>query len=110
MKHVDWWKNAATHIWRSYFAMKRDGVKPNTDTKRKTHFLCGRILQEFNNEDVEFLEGYFLTEWGQDAVYLDRYSAETGMGKVYLWRLVEDANRRFFEECGLLEPQRKDGA
>ena len=105
---IPWWKGAATHIWRVYFRFQRDGRQPDSDQKRKTFYLCNQILQEFNEDDVAFIAGYFQSPWGHDAEYLMEYADRTAIGTTYLWSLVEDCNRRFFEETGLLEPQRKE--
>ena len=25
MKNIEWWRGTATHMWRTYFALERDG-------------------------------------------------------------------------------------
>ena len=107
MKHVTWWKGAATHIWRVYFRFQRDGLKPDTVSKKKSFLLCDEIIRDLSETERDFLSGYFTSQWGHDAEFVETYSKESGIGTVRLWRLVEDANREFFERVGLLEPQKK---
>lgn len=106
-KHT-WWRTAAVHFFRVYFRYLNEGLKPDTPSRQKAHFLCETVINTFSQEQRDFLQGYYTAKWGEDKEYVQQYSRQSGIGEVKLWRLVEDANRMLFESAGLLEPKQQD--
>lgn len=107
----DWWRGTATHMWRTYFTLERDGYDwdklsvPN----RKTYAICNHVfLKKFVKTDQDILRFYFTSRWGDDIYAVEDYSAKHNIPVKVIWMVIRRANRTVMEEIGLLE--RKDVA
>jgi len=110
-KSSQWWKGTATHMWRVYFALERDGfVWENLSTPdRKIYAICHHLfLKKFVATDQAILRMYFTSHWGDDRYAVENYSAHTGIPTPVIWMVVNRANRRVMEETGFLE-KKEDG-
>lgn len=109
MKSVEWWRGTATHMWRTYFALERDGFswEKLSLPDQRIYAVCHHLfLTRFVKTDQEVLRMYFTSRWGDDQYAVEDYSLKTGVPTKVIWMVVRRANRTVMEECGLLE--RKD--
>ena len=111
MKNVEWWRGTATHMWRTYFAMERDGFKweelsaPN----QRNYAVCHHVyLHYFVKTDQDILKAYFTAKWGDDLYVVEDYSLRNNIPVKVIWMVIRRANRTVMEEVGLLE--RKENA
>ena len=109
-KASDWWRGTANHMWRTYFALERDGF--NWDTlslpDRRIYAVCHHIfLKRFVQTDQNILRMYFTSRWGDDRYAVEDYSARNGIPTTVVWMVIRRANRIAMEETGFLE--RKEG-
>ena len=81
MSSKEWWKDTAIHMWRTYFALLRDGfVWENlSDPNKRIYALCNHIyLKNFTKSDQDILKMYFSSHWGDDQYVVNEYSERTG--------------------------------
>jgi len=109
MKNIEWWRSTATHMWRTYFAMERDGFVwdklslPN----QRIYAVCHHVfLSRFVKTDQDILKYYFTSKWGDDLYAVEDYSAKHNIPVKVIWMVIRRANRTIIEEVGLIE--RKD--
>lgn len=110
--NVEWWRNTATHMWRTYFALLRDEctMEEMSETNRKIFTVCDRIYRDrFIKSDQDILQAYFTCRWGDDIYAVEDYSAKHDIPVKVIWMVIRRANRTAMEETGLLE-RRDDGA
>lgn len=111
MKSVEWWRSTATHMWRTYFAMDRDGfVWENTPLpNQRIYAVCHHVfLSKFVKTDQDILRYYFTSKWGDDLYAVEDYSAKNNIPVKVIWMVIRRANRTVMEEVGFLE--RKENA
>lgn len=104
--NVEWWRTTATHLWRTYFALIRDGTsyEDMTDTNRRIWDLCDRIYRErFVTADQDILKTYFTSRWGDDIYVVEDYSLRHNIPIKVVWMIIRRANRTVTEELGILE-------
>lgn len=106
MKNIDWWRGTATHMWRTYFAMERDGFSweklslPN----QRIYAICSHLyLSRFTSIDQNILKMYFTSRWGDDQYAVEDYSLKQNIPTRVIWMVVKRANRMVMEEVGFLE-------
>ena len=109
-KSSEWWRSTANHMWRTYFAMERDGF--NWDDlsipSQRIYAICNHLYtHRFVATDQAILKMYYTTRWGDDRYAVEDYSSRTGIPTTVIWMVIRRANRVVMEEIGLLE--RKDG-
>ena len=105
MKSVEWWRGTATHMWRTYFALERDGFNWETlsDPDRRIYAVCHHVfLKKFVKTDQDILRMYFSTRWGDDQYAVEDYSLKNGIPTKVIWMVIKRANRTIMEECGFL--------
>lgn len=110
MRSVEWWRSTATHMWRTFFALQRDGFDWNKLSlpNQKIYAVCYHVfLSKFVKSDQEILRYYFTSRWGDDVYAVEDYSLKHNVPIKVIWMVVRRANRIVMEEVGLLE--RKDG-
>ena len=110
--NVEWWRSTATHMWRTYFALIRDGCELSTmsETNRKIYDVCDRIFHsKFITTDQDILRAYFTSRWGDDIYAVEDYSLRHDVPVKVIWMVIRRANRTAMEETGLLERRETDG-
>lgn len=106
MKNIEWWRGTAQHMWRTFFALERDGFDWNalSETNRKTYAICQHIfLKQFVKADQDILRMYFTSRWGDDLYAVEDYSLKNNIPTKVIWIVIRRANRAVMEEIGLLE-------
>lgn len=113
MKTVEWWRSTATHMWRTYFAMERDGFVwdklslPN----QRIYAVCHHVyLSRFVKTDQDILRYYFTSKWGDDIYAVEDYSAKNNIPVKVIWMVIRRANRTVMEEVGFLERKEDENA
>ena len=109
MKNIEWWRGTAQHMWRTFFALERDGFDWESlpDVNKKTYAICQHIfLSNFVRSDQDILRMYFTSRWGDDLYAVEDYSLKHNVPTKVIWIVIRRANRAVMEEIGLLE--RKD--
>lgn len=110
-KTKPWWQGLATHCWRTYFALVRDGVgdwEHIPHSKQTIYALCNHLfVKKFVQSDQDILRMYFTTHWGDDRYAVEDYAKRKGIPDSVIWIVVNRASRMIVEEIGLLE--KKDG-
>lgn len=109
MKSIEWWRGTATHMWRTYFALQRDGFDWSklSLSDQKTYAVCHHIfLSKFVKTDQDILQYYFTSRWGDDIYAVEDYSQKNRIPVKVIWMVIRRANRTVMEEVGLLD--RKD--
>ena len=113
MKTVEWWRSTATHMWRTYFAMERDGFVwdklslPN----QRIYAVCHHVyLSKFVKTDQDILRYYFTSKWGDDIYAVEDYSAKNNIPVKVIWMVIRRANRTVMEEVGFLERKEDENA
>lgn len=111
MKTVEWWRGTATHMWRTYFALERDGFiwddlsLPN----QRTYAVCHHVfLHNFVRTDQEILKAYFTSKWGDDFYVVEDYSKRNNIPEKVIWMVIRRANRTVMEELGFLERKEEE--
>ena len=111
MKNIEWWRGTATHMWRTYFAMVRDGFdweklsRPN----QRIYAICHHVFStRFVKADQEILQYYFTSRWGDDLYAVEDYSLKHNVPVKVIWMVIRRANRTIMEECGFLERKEED--
>jgi hypothetical protein len=111
MKNIEWWRGTANHMWRTYFALERDGFKWETlsEPNRKFYAICHHLFtKKFVKTDQDILRYYFTSRWGDDIYAVEDYSLKNNIPVKVIWMVIRRANRMVMEECGFLE--RKEDA
>ena len=112
MKSVEWWRGTANHLWRTYFALVRDGVEKDdkkwnelSTVKKNIYAICHHAFtHKFKDEDDrKIMQMYYTTKWGDDQYQVEDYSARTGISTKAIWIVVRRANRTIMQDVGLLE-------
>ena len=106
MKNVDWWRGTATHMWRTYFALKNNEFVWDKLTlpEQKIYAVCHHIFTtKCVKIDQEILQRYFTSRWGDDIYTVEDISAKSGQPVKVVWMVIRRANRSVMEEVGLLE-------
>ena len=112
MKSIEWWRSTAQHMWRTYFALRRQQesdqvVPPMSDPDKKIYDICNRIYSDFFvKSDQDILRMYFTSKWGDDLYAVEDYSLKHDIPVNVIWIVIHKANRFAMEEIGLLD--RKD--
>lgn len=111
MKSVEWWRTTANHMWRTFFALERDGFIWNelSPSDQKIYAVCHCIFtHSFVKSDQDILRSYFTSRWGDDLYAVEDYSLKNNIPVKVIWMVIRKANRRVMEDLGLLE--RKEGS
>ena len=106
MKSVEWWRGTATHMWRTYFAMVRDGFdwENLSQPNQRIYAICHHVFStRFVKADQEILQYYFTSRWGDDLYAVEDYSLKHNIPTRIIWMVIKRANRTIMEECGFLE-------
>ena len=109
-KSIEWWRGTATHMWRTYFALERDGFSWETlsDPDKRIYAVCNHVfIKSFVSADQDILRSYFTSRWGDDIYAVEDYSVKHNVPVKVIWMVIRRANRTIMEECGFLE--RKQG-
>ena len=110
MKTVEWWRGTATHLWRTYFALERDGFNWDelSAPNKRNYAVCHYVyLKKFVKTDQDILRTYFTSKWGDDMYVVEDYSLRNNIPVKVIWMVIRRANRTVMEELGFLE--RKEG-
>lgn len=110
-KSSEWWRGTATHMWRTYFALERDGFKWDnlSQPDRRIYAVCHHVfLKKFVATDQSILRMYFTSRWGDDRYVVEDYSARTNIPTTVIWMVIRRANRIVMEETGFLEKKGSD--
>ena len=113
MKSVEWWRSTATHMWRTYFAMERDGFDWNKLSlpNQRIYAVCHHVyLSKFVKTDQDILRYYFTSKWGDDIYAVEDYSAKNNIPVKVIWMVIRRANRTVMEEVGFLEKKEDENA
>ena len=106
MKSFDWWSGTATHMWRTYFALVRDGFEWEKLSlpDQRIYAICHHVFTtRFVKTDQDILQHYFTSRWGDDLYAVEDYSAKHNIPPKVIWIVVRRAKRTIMEECGFLE-------
>lgn len=106
MKNIEWWRGTAQHMWRTFFALDRDGFDWDAmpDSNRKIYAICMHIFRtQFVKSDQDILRMYFTSRWGDDLYAVEDYSLKHNVHTRVIWIVIRRANRAVMEEIGLLE-------
>ena len=109
MRNIEWWRGTATHMWRTYFTLERDGFNWDklSDPERRFYAICHHVyLKDFVKTDQDILKYYFTSRWGDDLYAVEDYALKNNIQTKVIWMVIRRANRTIMEECGFLE--RKD--
>ena len=111
MKSIEWWRGVSNHMWRTYFALQRDGFDWDklSQPDRRIYAVCHHVyLKDFVKSDQDILQMYFTTRWGDDQYAVEDYSLKHNIPTKVIWMVIRRANRTVMEECGFLE-RKEDG-
>ena len=106
MKNIEWWRGTATHMWRVYFAMERDGFEWESLSypTQRIYAVCNHVVRtRFVKTDQDILQYYFTSRWGDDLYAVEDYSLKHNIPTKVIWMVIRRANRTIMEECGFLE-------
>ena len=117
VKNIEWWRSTAIHMWRTYFAVKRQQeqassnvvseifvMKNMTDADKKIFAICHKVFTEqFVSSDQDILQMYFTSRWGDDQYAVEDYSLRKNVPTRVIWSVIRRANRRVIEDLGILE-------
>lgn len=114
-KHVEWWRSAATHMWRTYFSMitaQQDAITNNlptppvTDSQQRMFDTCDSIFRNrFTPADQNILKMYYTSPWGEDLNLVYDYSRKHNIPASVIWIVIKKAGRYAMQDIGLLEKQ-----
>lgn len=111
MKNYTWYRGVATHMWRTYFALERDGFEweklsvPN----QRMYAICNHVfLKRFGKTDQDILKTYFASRWGDDIYTVENYSAKHNIPVKVVWMVIHRANREVMIYAGFLERKEND--
>lgn len=111
---VEWWRGTARHMWRTYFALKRQQEcdnfpPPISDSDLKIFEVCDKIYcNNFVKVDQDILKMYFTSRWGDDLYEVGEYSKRNNIPENVIWIVINRANRVVMEELGLLEKKEEN--
>ena len=111
MKSIEWWRGVSTHMWRTYFALVRDGFEWDklSDPDRRIYAVCHHVFsKQFVKTDQDILQYYFTSRWGDDLYAVEDYSLKNNIPTKVIWMVIRRANRAIMEECGFLERKEDD--
>ena len=111
MKNIEWWRGTATHMWRTYFVLERDGYDWDklSMPDQRIYAVCHHVfLSRFVKVDQDILRYYFTTRWGDDLYAVEDYSLKNNIPVKVIWMVIRRANRAVMEECGFLEKKDDD--
>lgn len=106
MKSIEWWRGVSTHMWRTYFALQRDGFTWENLSlpDQRIYAVCHHVfLSKFVKSDQDILQYYFTSRWGDDIYAVEDYSLKHGIPVKVIWMVIRRANRTVMEEVGFLE-------
>jgi len=106
VKSIEWWRPTAQHMWRTFFALERDGFDWDSlsDANKKTYAICQHIfLTNFVRTDQDILRMYFTSRWGDDLYAVEDYSLKHNIPVKVIWIVIHRANRTVIEALGLLD-------
>lgn len=106
MKSVEWWRGTATHMWRTYFALERDGFTWENLSlpDQRIYAICNHVYRtRFVKSDQDILQYYFTSRWGDDLYAVEDYGLKNNIPTKVIWMVIRRANRTIMEECGFLE-------
>lgn len=112
MKSVEWWRGTATHMWRTYFALEREGFdwEKLSAPDQRIYAVCHHIfLKRFVKADQDILKAYFTSRWGDDLYTVEDYSLRNNIPTKVIWIVIRRANRIVMEEAGFLERREENG-
>lgn len=111
MKNIEWWRGTANHMWRTYFALERDGFVWDNLSKpdQRNYAVCNHVfLKSFVSADQDILRAYFTSRWGDDIYAVEDYSLKHNVPVKVIWMVIRRANRAVMEELGFLERKEAD--
>ena len=118
MKNIEWWRSTAQHMWRTYFALKRQQEEAYQEKKLPPEIndadeliynTCDKIFQDkFVRSDQDILKMYFTSRWGDDLYAVEDYSLKHDIPVKVIWIVIRKANRFVIEDVGLLERKGDD--
>ena len=111
MKSIEWWRSTAQHMWRTFFALERDGFDWDSlsDANKKTYAICQHIFHScFVRTDQDILRMYFTSRWGDDLYTVEDYSLKHNIPVKVIWIVIHRANRTVMETLGILD-KKKEG-
>lgn len=106
MKSIEWWRGTANHMWRTYFALQRDGFvwEKLSLPDQKIYAVCHHLFTtRYVKTDQDILQMYYTTRWGDDQYAVEDYSLRNNIPAKVIWMVIKRANRAVMEECGFLE-------
>jgi len=111
MKNIEWWRTTANHMWRTYFALHRDGFVWDklSQPDQKFYAICDHVLHtRFVKADQDILRTYYTSRWGDDIYAVEDYSLKNNIPVKVIWMVIRRANRAVMEEVGFLEKKEND--
>lgn len=111
MRKYEWWRGTATHMWRVYFALQRDGFEWDklTVPTQRIYAICHHVfLTRFVKTDQDILQYYYSSRWGDDIYAVEDYSLKHNIPVNVIWMVVHRAGRIIMEECGFLDKKEAD--
>lgn len=118
MKNIEWWRSTAQHMWRTYFALKRQQEEAyreqklppeSNDADELIYKTCDKIFQDkFVRSDQDILKMYFTSRWGDDLYAVEDYSLKHDIPVKVIWIVIRKANRFVIEDVGLLDRKGDD--
>lgn len=104
-KNIEWWRGTATHMWRKYFALERDGFDWDSLSlpDQRIYAICHYIFSGLVKTDQDILRYYFTSRWGDDLYAVEDYSLKNNVPVKVIWMIIKKANRSVIEEFGLIE-------
>lgn len=115
IKHVEWWRSAATHMWRTYFSMINTEQidtphPPVSDAQKRIFDTCDSIFRNrFTPADQNILKMYYTSPWGEDLNLVYDYSRKHNIPASVIWIVIKKAGRYAMQDIGLLEKQKNGG-
>ena len=109
-KNSEWWRGTATHMWRVYFALQRDGFSWEnlSEPNKKFYAVCHHVFTKyFVATDQDILRMYFTSNWGDDFYVVEDYSLRNKIPTTVIWMVIRRANKIVMEETGFLERTEK---
>ena len=105
---IEWWRTAAQHMWRTYFAvesrMDESGYPDKGGADISIYNMCAKVLHDkFSTADQDIIRMYFTSKWGQDIHDVEDYSLKHNLTVNYIWNTIRRANRAVFVELGLID-------
>lgn len=107
----EWWRTAAQHMWRTYYAIRRKQASPGdtpsppvSDADMRIYNMCHNIVSNmFDQHDQDILQMYFTSPWGCDIHAVEDYSLRHNVPVNVIWIVVRRANRAVIEHLGILD-------